>query len=227
MAYSSATTSAPFPGITEEKYNMSHVCTYCKPDAELFLPSETAELTEDGRQYVRNLLYREDLLDIFMISASSGNSDDDEQEQMFSHMTKIMLCLYELLHTVATSDPRAECARMLIDCVQKASHVAAKHLGCDTDSAHNTQDVAIGMCILYSYEYMQFTHPAMCAFLCPDFDPAVATAAVGLLNKQLDTSAVSAAEATAKIWKVKKCVDDCQNFSLDARNQGSPATPPS
>ncbi len=214
MAYSSATTSAPFPGITEEKYNMSHVCTYCKPDAELFLPSESAELTEDGRQYVRNLLYREDMLDIFMITPSGGNTDD-EQEQMFSHMTKIMLCLYELLHTVATSseaEPHSECARMLIDCVRKASEVAAKHLRCDTDpaagTAHNTQDVAIGMCILYSYEYMQFTHPAMCVFLSPDFDPTVATAAVELLNEQLTVPSVSAAEATAAAAEYTENVED-------------------
>ena len=66
-------------------YNTKYECRYYKNDVFL----ETDDITEDEKEFIRNILYREDLLHIFSIDANDDSSVFD----------KVIAELYAKIHT--------------------------------------------------------------------------------------------------------------------------------
>ena len=109
-------------------YDTKYECRYHKDDVFL----ETDNVSDDEKDFVRNVLYREDLLNIFCI-------DDDDIFNNFALMSE----LYELIYKC---DELRECMRL----------AASKMI---------SEDENIGLCILFSYDYMYLTHKCISSFL--------------------------------------------------------------
>jgi hypothetical protein len=110
-------------------YNTKYECRYHKDD--IFL--ETDDIDEDGKDYVRNILYREDLLNIFFVSYDEDTNYLDEAIDILD--TSISK-LYKML---AGSTSLKECMK-----------ISAAVLMCEDEIA--------GLSILYSYDFMYLTH---------------------------------------------------------------------
>lgn len=109
-------------------YDTKYECRYNKDDVFL----ETDNVSNDEKEFVRNVLYREDLLNIFCI-------DDDEVFNNFALMSELYNRLYKC-------DELRECMRL----------AASKMI---------SEDEQVGLCILFSYDYMYLTHKCISYFL--------------------------------------------------------------
>lgn len=110
-------------------YDITYECRYHKDDVFL----ETDDVTDDIKEYIRTILYREDLLNIFGI-----NHDDDSD--IFDTV------ISELCKKINTCEELKECMR----------------LGASKLMSENED---MGLCILYSYDYMHLTHMCVCYYL--------------------------------------------------------------
>ncbi len=109
-------------------YDTKYECRYCKDD--IFL--ETDEASEDEKGFIRDILYREDLMYIF-------NIEDDDSLNDFVFISE----LYNLL---CKCDELKECMKL----------AAAKIV---------SENEEMGLCILYSYDFMYLTHKCVSAYL--------------------------------------------------------------
>lgn len=109
-------------------YNTNYECRYHKD--EVFL--ETDIVTDEEKEFIRNVLYKEDLLNIFFIK-------EDDIFNDFAIMS-------ELYNIICKSDQLKECMKLS----------AAKFI---------SEDEEIGLCILYSYDYMHLTHKCVASYL--------------------------------------------------------------
>jgi hypothetical protein len=114
-------------------YNTKVVCTYNTP--EVFL--ETDDITDDEKAFVRDIIYRQELLDILDIDYENEDNDNDE---------KISEAVKELYNRVK------DCSE-LTNCMVK---VAVNYM---------TSDEEIGLMILFSYDYMYLTHICISEYL--------------------------------------------------------------
>ena len=114
-------------------YNTKVVCTYNTP--EVFL--ETDDITDDEKVFVRDIIYRQELLDILNIDYENEDNDNDD---------KISESVKELYMRVK------DCAE-LTNCMVK---VAVNYM---------TSDEEIGLMILFSYDYMYLTHICISEYL--------------------------------------------------------------
>lgn len=110
-------------------YNTKYECRYHKDTVFL----DTDNISEDEKEYIRNVLYREDLLHIF-------NVESDHEFEIFNGI----FC--ELYDKIKQND-------FLKECTIKAS---TKIMNIDPE---------IGLCILYSYDYMHLTHKCISEYL--------------------------------------------------------------
>jgi hypothetical protein len=110
-------------------YDTKYKCRYQSDDVFL----ETDVVTENEKEYIRNVLYREDILNIF-------NIDNNDNFDMFD---SIILELYKKIHT---SEELRDCMRLS----------AARLI---------SENEQMGLCILYSYDFMHLTHKCVCSFL--------------------------------------------------------------
>lgn len=108
-------------------YNTQYECRYHKND--IFL--ETDNVSDDEKEFIRTVLYREDLINIFVM-----NEDDEFDFSIISE-------LYNLVYK----------STELMECMKIAS---AKIL---------SEDEGSGLCILYSFDYMHFTHKCVASYL--------------------------------------------------------------
>jgi len=114
-------------------YNKNHECKYMRDNLLL----EGEYLNENEMDYVRDLLYKDDLLQIFNIENENiETSNDYELNRAISKLHDILVENNEL-----------------------------KQLMIKAASVFFSEDTYIGLCILYSYEYMYLTHPCVCDFL--------------------------------------------------------------
>jgi hypothetical protein len=111
-------------------YNTKFQCRYHKDDVFL----ETDNVNEDEKCFIRNVLYKEDLLNIFSIYQFEDdfNVFSDGISKLYS---KIKYCL-----------PLEEYMKKM----------AAKII---------SEDPEVGLCILYSYDYMYITHQCVSEYL--------------------------------------------------------------
>ena len=114
-------------------YNTKVVCTYNTP--EVFL--ETDDITDDEKAFVRDTIYRQELLDILNIDYENDDNDNDE---------KINSAIQKLYNRVK------DCTE-LTNCMVK---VAVNYM---------TSDEEIGLMILFSYDYMYLTHMCISEYL--------------------------------------------------------------
>lgn len=110
-------------------YNTKYDCRYFSDDVFL----ETDEVSEDEKEFIRDCLYKEDLLNIF-------NIDDSDELDVLSN---VILDLYKKINT----------CEGLMECMRLA---AARLI---------SEDKEIGLCLLYSYDYMYLTHKCVRSFL--------------------------------------------------------------
>ena len=120
-------------------YNTKVVCTYNTP--EVFL--ETDDITDDEKAFVRDIIYRQELLDILNIDYENEDNDNDE---------KISESVKELYMRVK------DCAE-LRKCMVK---VVEKHMNVGKYMTNNEE---FGMMLLLSYDYMYLTHICISEFI--------------------------------------------------------------
>lgn len=111
-------------------YDTKFECRYHKDDVFL----ETDNMSENQKYIIRDILYKEDLLNIFFIDYC----DDD-----FDAFSNVISELYTKLKDCSS----------LKECMKK---MAAKII---------SEDSQLGLCILYSYDYMYITHKCVSEYL--------------------------------------------------------------
>jgi hypothetical protein len=109
-------------------YNTKVICTY--HTEEVFL--ETDNITEEEKTFIRDVIYRQELINIF-------EKDDFDGEDINN-------AIYELYK-------RLEICIKLRECMKK---VAEKFL---------QSEEVVGLCILFSYDYMYLTHKCISEYL--------------------------------------------------------------
>jgi len=109
-------------------YNTQIVCTYNTP--EVFLESDA--ITDDEKDFIRDTLYRQELLDIL------GIEDFNE--------TLMNIYIHELFEKIESCNELKECM----------AKVAGRVL---------SDDLELGLIILFSYDYMNFTHVCVSEYL--------------------------------------------------------------
>jgi hypothetical protein len=114
-------------------YNTQVVCTYNTP--EVFL--ETDNITDDEKAFVRDTIYRQELLDILDIEYDNDDNDND---------LKINNALKELYKRIKYCEQLTKCMLKL----------AGKYM---------TTNEEFGLMLLFSYDYMYLTHICICEYL--------------------------------------------------------------
>ena len=120
-------------------YNTKVVCTYNTP--EVFL--ETDNITDDEKTFIRNIIYRQELLNVLDIDYE--NNDEDNEE-------KISEAIKELYNRVKNCEKITKC---MVKVIQKHMNVGK----------YMTSDEELGMMLLFSYDYMYLTHICICEYL--------------------------------------------------------------
>lgn len=116
-------------------YDTKYECRYYKGD--VILPDDT--VTTEEADYIRNTLYQEDYLNIFSINNGDSYDFNDDYELLSK-------AIYNLFEKIQDSD-------VLKIFMQKA----AANLMSD--------DLQLGLCILYSYDYMYLMHECVSEYL--------------------------------------------------------------
>ena len=120
-------------------YNTKVVCTYNTP--EVFL--ETDNITDDEKTFIRNIIYRQEFLNVLDIDYE--NSYDDNEE-------KISEAIKNLYNRVKDSTCLRKC---MVKVVQKHMNLG-KYMMIDEE---------LGMMLLFSYDYMYLTHICISEFI--------------------------------------------------------------
>jgi len=120
-------------------YNTKVVCTYNTP--EVFL--ETDNITDDEKTFIRNIIYRQELLNVLDIDYE--NNDEDNEE-------KISEAIKELYNRVKNCEKITKC---MVKVIQKHMNVGK----------YMTSDEELGMMLLFSYDYMYLTHICISEFI--------------------------------------------------------------
>jgi len=113
-------------------YNTQHQCRYYTDD--IFL--ETDNVNENEKNIIRNILYKDDLLQIFEVII-----DIPEEEMSF-----ISLYIDELYKKIKDYEPFKECMKNAADLLL-------------------SNDELKGLYIFYYYDYMHFTHKCISEYL--------------------------------------------------------------
>ena len=120
-------------------YNTKVECTYNTP--EVFL--ETDNITDDEKTFIRNIIYRQEFLNVLDIDYE--NSYDDNEE-------KISEAIKDLYNRVKDSTCLRKC---MVKVVEKHMNVG-KYMKSDEE---------LGMMLLYSFDYMYLTHICISEFI--------------------------------------------------------------
>ena len=114
-------------------YNTKVVCTYNTP--EVFL--ETDDITDDEKAFIRDTIYRQELLDI--LGVDYVNDDNDNDEKINNEINE----MYK----------RVKYCEQLTKCMLK---LAGKYMATNEE---------FGLMLLFSYDYMYLTHICICEFI--------------------------------------------------------------
>ena len=133
-------------------YNTKYECRYYKED--VILPDDN--VNNDEIEYIRNILYQEDFLSIFLID-DEENSIDENEINILSN------AVYELYEKIKDND----ILKMFMD--KAASKIM-------------TEELQSGLCLLYSYDYMYLTHKCVSEYLNTGF---ISLDSIDNLNKNL------------------------------------------
>jgi hypothetical protein len=103
---------------------------------DVILPDD--KVTPEEEEYIRNILYQEDYFNIF--SVNYAENDDEYNMKLLSK------AVYNLFEKIKDSD-------VLKLFMQKASGYII------------SEDLQLGLCILYSYDYMHLIHECVSEYL--------------------------------------------------------------
>jgi hypothetical protein len=120
-------------------YNTKVECTYNTP--EVFL--ETDNISDDEKTFVRNIIYRQELLNVLDIDNENDYEDNEE---------KISEAIKEVYNRVKNCSCLKKC---MVKVVQKHLNVGK----------YMTSDEELGMMLLFSYDYMYLTHICISEFI--------------------------------------------------------------
>ena len=120
-------------------YNTKVECTYNTP--EVFL--ETDDITDDEKTFIRNIIYRQEFLNVLNIDYENDHDDNEE---------KINEAIKELYNRVKDSTCLRKC---MVKVVQKHMNLGK----------YMTSDEELGMMLLFSYDYMYLTHICISEFI--------------------------------------------------------------
>lgn len=117
-----------------EFYNTKYVCCYNRDDVFL----ETDVVNELEREFIRNVLYKKDLLNIF----NMNEEDEINYDLINDYIRKIYVLIKE-----PTENSK------IMEYIKK--------LACQ----YMIYDIDIGFTILFSFDYLYLIHPCICDFL--------------------------------------------------------------
>jgi hypothetical protein len=120
-------------------YNTKVVCTYNTP--EVFL--ETDDITDDEKAFVRDIIYRQELLNVLNIDYENEDNDNDD---------KISEAVKELYNRVKDCTELRKCMVKVVE----------KHINVGKYMTNNEE---LGMMLLLSYDYMYLTHICISEYL--------------------------------------------------------------
>lgn len=120
-------------------YNTKVECTYNTP--EVFL--ETDNITDDEKSFIRNIIYRQELLNVLDIDYENDDNDNEE---------KISEAINDLYNRVKDCEKMTKCMVKVVE----------KHLNV---GKYMTGGEELGMMLLYSYDYMYLTHICISEFI--------------------------------------------------------------
>jgi hypothetical protein len=120
---------------------------------DVILPDD--KVTPEEEEYIRNILYQEDYFNIF--SVNYAENDDEYNMKLLSK------AVYNLFEKIKDSD-------VLKLFMQKASGYII------------SEDLQLGLCILYSYDYMHLIHECVSEYLDTGF---VSLDSIDRMNKIL------------------------------------------
>jgi len=132
-------------------YNTKYECRYYKDD--VILPDDKVSLEEE--EYIRDILYQEDCLNIFSIN-DRENIDEDNSKL-------ISKAIYNLYEKIKDSDV------LKIFMLKAAGNIIS-------------EDLLLGLCILYSYDYMHLIHECVSEYLDTGF---ISLESIDRMNKIL------------------------------------------
>lgn len=138
-------------------YNTKVECTYNTP--EVFL--ETDNITEDEKIFIRNIIYRQELLNVLDIDFENNDEENDEK------INEAINGLYN----------RLKYCEKITKCMAK---VVEKHLNV---GKYMTGGEELGLMLLYSYDYMYLTHICICDFI---LNGEISDENIGKLEKALN-----------------------------------------
>lgn len=116
-------------------YNTTYSCTYNSSD--IFL--DTDKVTDTDKEFVKNVLYRNDLLHIFNLE-----DFENEEEEFITRIEKI--------HEKIKKHPE------ILICIEKLANN-------NISITNNILDLNFGGMLLFSYDYLFIIHPCICDFL--------------------------------------------------------------
>jgi hypothetical protein len=111
-----------------DAYDTTYIISYM--DSDVF--QETDEVNNEEKMFIRNCIYRQDLLNIFKI-------DEFNEKAINKRITK----LYKLLKYHSG----------LYNCMLAASKSTGE------------EDGLIGLMVLFSFDYLIFSHPCICEYI--------------------------------------------------------------
>ena len=116
-------------------YNITYECRYHRNDVFL----ETDDVTDDEKDYIKNVLYQEDLMNIFNLEQYDDYKNFYNEDILKDTMSE----LYEKLKE----------NEVLLDCMKQLAN------------ALFSENPEIGLCLLYSYDFMYVTHKCVVEYL--------------------------------------------------------------
>jgi hypothetical protein len=119
-------------------YNTKYECRYHKDNVFL----DTDEVLDNEKDYIRNILYNEDLSNILNIGDTDGFDNFDTSDKFYNFDTIISEIYKQLIH----SNELRECMR------QAAATIIS-------------ENEEVGLCVLFSYDFLFITHTCICEYL--------------------------------------------------------------
>ena len=116
-------------------YNTTYSCTYNSSD--IFL--DTDKVTDTDKEFVKNVLYRNDLLHIFNLE-----DFENEEEEFITRIEKI--------------NEKIKKHPEILICIEKLANN-------NISITNNILDLNFGGMLLFSYDYLFIIHPCICDFL--------------------------------------------------------------
>ena len=131
-------------------YDTKKICTY--DTDEVFL--DTDVITDHDKEFVRNAIYRQEMLDILGIC--DIRDEIDTHNEMHAIDTELDLAFVELYDIIKHNYELQECMTMM-------TNIYSQY--CVNDALQNKCNFHIGLVLLFAYDYLHLTHICISEFI--------------------------------------------------------------